>query len=137
MQIEYRGVPHMERLNYRWADYGDYREIRNHDDYEEDQEREYRPWHYDLFDDEFRYEEEDYAEASQEEVEHHEDYAEDDNAETGFEARFGWRSKARHGRKGRFVPPDTRGYVPAVFVRLADLEVNTASGSVERGEPAP
>ena len=36
MQIEYRGVPHMERLNYHWADYRDYREIRNHDDYEED-----------------------------------------------------------------------------------------------------
>ena len=64
---------------------------------------------------------EDYLDRDREPDEHRLDYAEDDDAETDFWAQFGWRSKARR-RRGRFVPPDTRPHLGAVFVRLADLQ---------------
>ena len=80
-------------------------------------------------------EEEDYAKGFQEQVEHETDYAADDSDESDFNGQFGWRSKARRGKRGRFVPPDTRAFVAPVFVRVADLKAGAASGSGEEREP--
>ena len=51
----------------------------------------------------------------------HLEYNEDHGTENDFDAQFGWRSKARRSQRGRFVPPDTRTHLGAVFVRLTEL----------------
>ena len=81
------------------------------------------------------FEDEDHGEDLREQVEHQADYAEDDSleSESDFDAQFGWRSKARHRKRGRFVPPDIRGFAAPVFVRVADLRARVTSASEEEG----
>ena len=121
----------MERLDYGARHYQD------HDDYQEDQQEQYPAWYENPDED---HQGEDYAEDLQEQterVEHQADHAADDSGESAFsdfDARFGWRSKGRRQR-GRFVPPDTRGYASPVFVPVADLQARTTSGSEEERGP--
>ena len=109
-----------ERLSYGRGDHDDHEENLDYDyGYQKDQVKENQPVIYDEFNDNY---EEDHAEGSQEEVEHPAEYPPDDGA--GFDyadIQFGWRSKARRGKRGRrWAPPDTRRFMAPVFVRLAD-----------------
>ena len=129
----------MERVNHSWANYEDY--VKSHD--RDDQEKVYHPRYdanpdYDDYNDDYEEEEEeeeeeDYTEGFQEQVEHETDYAADDSAD--FDGQFGWRSKVRRGKRGGFVPPDTRSFVAPVFVRVADLKAGATSGSGEERTP--
>ena len=113
-----------ERLNY-----GEEHQEEDHDDYQEHHASRYGDPDYDP-------EGED-AEDLQEPVEHQADHTADDSLEAGsdFYARVGWRSKAHRRQRGRFVPPDMRGYAAPVFVRVADLQARATSASEEEREP--
>ena len=112
-----------ERLNY-----GEERQEEDHDDYQEHHASRYGDPDYDP-------EGED-AEDLQEPVEHQADHTADDSvqSDSAFDAQFGWRSKARR-RRGRFVPPDIRGYAAPAFVRVTDLQARATSGSEAERDP--
>ena len=123
----------MERLNHHWADHVDYVEGHGQNDWQEGKEQEFRLRRYEIFDPD--YDEEDYEEAVQDEVEHRTDGAADDVDKADFHAQFRWRSKMRHRRgRGRFVPPDTRGLVAPVFVRRANPGAKAEGGPEEESE---
>ena len=70
----------------------------------------------------------------QDRVEHQLDHANDDGRQASFDERFDeWRKRVRAGRKGPFVPLDTRGYQGPVFVRVKDLQPSPP----DRPEPEP
>ena len=107
----------MERLNYGG---------RYYDDDDEQYQAEAVPW-YRRADPDYDPEEEDREglEAFEEEPElvaHQLEHATQDIVQAGFAAQFRWRSKARRGRRGRFVPPDMKPYRWPTFVRVADLQ---------------
>ena len=109
----------MERLNYgSRLDYDDYEEHYGHDS------------DHDL-------EDEGHEEGLRERVEHQADYPADDSVDShvDFDAQLGWRSKAHRRERGRFVPPDTRGYAAPVFVQVADLQARAPAGSEEERDP--
>ena len=109
----------MERLNYGGVyddhedEYGNHEQAHDHQDH---QEREYEAEFDGASDD--GYEEDDLSG-----VEHQAEFPAGTEAESDYAAvRFGWRSKARRGRRGRrWAPPDTRRFSAPAFVRLADL----------------
>ena len=117
-----------ERLNHGGWDYDDYDDNLDHEgDYQEDFEQEYTPPVYDDGGDaDSEYDGDDTgAEGFQDQhdlVEHQVDFAMDDSGDTDFEEQFGWRSKARRRRQGRFVPPDMTWHRRPVFVRVKDLQ---------------
>ena len=114
----------MERRNHHWADHLDYAEGHGHDDGQEGKEQEFRLRGYEIFDPD--YDDEEYDETAEEEVDHRTDETANDACQADFHAQFGWRSKTRHRRgRGRFVPPDTRGLMAPVFVRRADPGAKT------------
>ncbi len=113
-----------ERLDYRGEENNDYKD----EQYEENQVAEIPRYlignpDYDPEEDDLEYGPEDYQEPPErlEEVEHQLDHAAEDAAQLDAEARFGFKSRARRRRKGRFIPPDVRAYRWPLFVRLADL----------------
>ena len=122
----------MEKLNHRFADQEDYPGSHDQEEGWENREQEYKTWQSELFDDD--HDEGDYAEA--EEVEYQADAPSDDSA-TDFDAQFEWRSKRGRNRRGKFEPPDTRGFVAPVFARLANTGAKTSSSSGERRDPGP
>ena len=114
----------VERMNY-----GGYNDDYEDDDeqYDENEAKEI-PW-YIRANPDYDPEEEERGEASLEEfhehpeqVDHQLEHAADDIAQLDAEAQFGWRSKSRRSRQGRFVPPDMSIYRWPTFVRVADLQ---------------
>ena len=123
----------MERRNHHWTDHLDYAEGHDHDDGQEGKEQAFRLPRYENFDPD--YDEQEYDEAAEEEVDHRTDEAADDAEQSDFCVRFGWRSKALHRRgRGRFVPLDTREFMAPVFVRRAGHGAKARLGQ-EAAEP--
>ena len=126
----------MERVNYG-SEYDDHDEEEEHhedgyeDRYKEDPSEEYKPAYPENTDDVYAWE--DHARSLMERVEHQADHDADARAQSEFDAQFGWRSKGRRDKKGRWVPPDTRLARTPVFVRVADLPAKTTAD--DRAQP--
>ena len=121
-----------ERLNYGGQYYDDHEENLDDDDgseedYTEGSQEKVDPraeYHVDSSQEEFGHRAEYPANGPQEEVAYEAKYSPGDSAESDYaDVQFGWRSKARRGKRGRrWAPPNTRTFTAPVFVRLADLQ---------------
>ena len=106
-----------ERLNYGGEYYDDHEENLDDDDGSEED-------HAEGSQEEVGHRAEYPANGPQEEVAYEAKYSPGDSAESDYaDVQFGWRSKARRGKRGRrWAPPNTRTFTAPVFVRLADLQ---------------
>ena len=130
----------MERLGYgRERDYGDEGDYGHGDNeqfhgQQDGHGEEYQDWHEDDFDNN-DFDDEDLDGDDAEDftglAEYLDHYAADTEAQTdGLAARFGWRFRARGGRRGKkWLPPSTRDHYTPVFVRVKDLQ--------KRGDDSP
>lgn len=142
----------MERLGYgRERGYGD-ADGYEHGDSQEAHGRqdghgeEYRDWHDDEdFDDDGFGDEDDDVEDFTGVAEYLAYYAAGAEGQAdGLAARFGWRFRARGGRRGKgWTPPNTRDHCTPVFVRVenlrkrdADSPADTPSGPAGEKRPA-
>ena len=110
----------MERWNDRreYEDYWENHDQEDQDGYEDVQEEEHSLNYNEISAD--VHEGADYT-SVQEKVEYAANHDLDEGDQTDFDTQFGWRSKRRRAARGKFVPPDTRGYPAPKFVRVEDL----------------
>ena len=145
----------MERLGYRRErDYGDADgyELGDgqeaHGQQQDGHREEYRDWHDDGFDDE-DLDDEDLGDDGVEDFTGVAEYlayyaAGAEGQADGLAARFGWRFRARGGRRGKgWTPPNTKEHSTPVFVRVENLRkrdvdspADTPSGPAGEKRPA-